>query len=99
MDIRKIAGGACREEKEAFIFSEKTVQGAKVGKRGADMYIESPRRFKLFSDAKERVDVLEGEGFIKWKRGEIPFSAGDAFETDAAGEYELNGNCAFTVRK
>ena len=46
MDIRKIAGGACREEKEAFIFS-----------------------------------------------------AGDAFETDAAGEYELNGNCAFTVKK
>ena len=97
MNIVKTAGGARPQEKQAFAFSEKTVQGAKVGKRGEDMYIESPRRFNLYTDAKERVEVLEGGGYIKWKRGEIPFSAGDAFDVDAPGEYELNGACAFAV--
>lgn len=97
MNIIKIAGGARHEEKDAFAFSDRKVQGALTGKRGNDLYVISPRRFKLYSDGKEQINVLAGGGYIKWQRGEIPFTEGDAFETDAAGEFELNGNCAFTV--
>ena len=99
MELNKIAGGARIHDKEAFCFSEKKVQGALVGKNGKDLYVLSPRRFKLFAEGRERLDILEGEGFIKWKRGEIPFAAGDAFEADGAGEYEVNGGCAFTLTR
>ena len=99
MELIKIAGGARREDKSAFVFSEKKVQGAELGKRGDDLYTVSPGRFKLFAEGKERVNILEGSGYIKWKRGEIPFCAGDAFEADGAGEYEVNGNCTFIVQR
>lgn len=98
MNIVKYAGAAREElKREDFAFSDKKVQGAEVGKRGDDLYVLSPRRFKLRGETKEDVFVLSGSGYIKWKRGEIPFAAGDAFTADEAGEYELNGNCVFAV--
>ena len=99
MNIIKEAGCARQTDKGGFAFSDKTVQGAAVGKRGDDLYVISARRFKLYTEGQERIDVLAGSGFIKWKRGEIPFCEGDAFEADAAGEYELNGACTFTVTR
>lgn len=98
MNIVKNAGTAREEvKKEQFAFSGKKVQGADVGKRGRDLYVLSPSRFKLRGEGKEEIFVLSGGGFIKWKRGEIPFAAGDSFLADDAGEYELNGNCVFAV--
>ncbi len=99
MKIDKIAGGARPSDKKDFAFAENEVQGARVGKNGAKRYIASARRFKLRGEENERIDVLAGSGAIKWKRGEIPFAAGDAFLTEAPGEYELNGACEFTVEK
>ena len=99
MKIVKMAGGARRQEESGFTFSDKKVQGASVGKKDDDLYIISPRRFKLYTEGTETVHVLSGSGYIKWKRGEIPFAAGDAFLTEAPGEYELNGACEFTVEK
>ncbi len=83
--------------KENFVFSDKTVQGATVGKSGASLYIISPRRFKLYSEGTDTVHILAGAGHFKWARGETPFAAGDSFSAENAGEYEVNGNCEFIV--
>lgn len=84
-------------EKSSFSFSDKTVQGARVGKNGADLYICSPRRFKLYAEGCEKLCIVAGEGFLKWARGEIAFRAGDCFLADRCGEYEVNGNSEFAV--
>ena len=99
MKIEKTAALPLAENGEGFIFSEKTVQGAKVGKKEDLTYIISPRRFKLYTDSCDKLSILKGTGFIKWKRGETPFSAGDCFNVCETGEYELNGNCEFVVRR
>ncbi|MBP5242474.1 MAG: hypothetical protein J6Z36_02145 [Clostridia bacterium] len=85
---------------EEFVMQETPVQGAQIGKRENDLYIVSPRRFKLFTTGMDRVYILEGNGFFKWKRGETKFSAGDVFTVEEVGEYEINGNGKyFVVRK
>lgn len=82
-----------------YVFSEGAVQGARVGKRDGALYVISPRRFKLYTDGDDTVAILKlsGDGHFKWSRGEIPFSEGDVFRISAVGEYEVNGNAAFTV--
>ena len=89
--------GTALPEKENFIFSEKKVQGAEVGKYGNDLYVRSPRRFKLFTEGTDTICIEEGSGHFKWARGEIGFNAGDAFQAEAVGEYEVNGCCTFFV--
>lgn len=83
--------------KEDFAFSDKTVQGAKVGKCGGAQYVISPRRFKLYAEGTDTVHILAGSGHFKWARGEMPFAAGDSFSAENIGEYEVNGNCEFIV--
>lgn len=80
-----------------FIFSEKPVQGARLGKSGNNLYICSPRRYKLYTDASDTVSFLEGSGHFKWARGEKDFTAGDTFLVQECGEYEINGACTFIV--
>lgn len=63
--------------------------------RGGDRLVESGGRFKLDCAARGALYILSGSGFIKWARGETPFSAGDAFVLEETGETELNGACAF----
>lgn len=83
--------------REDFVFSDKTVQGATVGKCGTSLYIISPRRFKLYTDGTDTVHILSGAGHFKWARGETPFAAGESFSAENVGEYEVNGNCEFAV--
>lgn len=85
--------------KEQFAFSDKTVQGAAVGKNGASLYIISPRRFKLYADGTDTVHILSGAGHFKWARGETNFAAGDSFSAENIGEYEVNGSCEFIVER
>lgn len=85
--------------RDSFEMRENTVQGARIGVNGNAVLIASPRRYKLFTEGCDRVKVLDGKGFFKWKRGETPFAAGDCFEVDAVGEYELNGSGVFIVLK
>ena len=61
--------------------------------------IESSGRFKRFSDAKEYIRIEAGEGHFKWKRGELPFSAGDLFFADALEEYDFYGTGIFLIVK
>ena len=96
MNIRRTECAALPAERE-FVFSDKTVQGARMGKKGESLYISSPRRFKLFAKGSETLCIVRGEGHIKWARGEIAFRAGDCFLAEGCGEYEVNGNCDFAV--
>ena len=77
----------------------KTVQGARMAQKDSAVYAESPRRYKLFCDTAHEIYIISGAGFIKWARGELPFTAGDCFCAEEIGEYELNGNCVFEVIK
>lgn len=84
---------------EEFVFSEQSVQGAKTAKRGNDVLILSPKRFKLFTEGVDYVKilVLNGEGHFKWSRGETKFLEGDEFEVNGVGEYELNGDGKYLI--
>ena len=82
---------------ENFVFKEGRVQGAKLGKSGGALLVKEAERFKLFSEGKDFLKILEGNGYFKWKKGEIPFASGECFEIDAAGEYEVNGSPKFLV--
>ena len=84
------------QEKD-FIFSEKPVQGARLGKSGKNLYICSPRRYKLYTDTSDTVCFLNGSGHFKWARGEMNFTTGDTFLVQECGEYEINGACTFIV--
>ena len=96
MNIRRTECAALPAERE-FVFSDKTVQGARMGKKGESLYISSPRRFKLFAKGSETLCIVRGEGHIKWKRGEIPFCAGDVFAAEDAEEYDLCGAGVFFI--
>ena len=96
MKLQKIEACAAPAAEE-FAFSEKTVQGARVGKKGDSLYVISPRRFKLYAEGRDTLVVVRGEGFIKWARGEAPFRTGDCFAAEACGEYEVNGDSEFAV--
>lgn len=100
MKLCKIEAAGPLPAEEEFAFSEKKVQGARVGKRGETMlYIESPRRYKLYTDGADRVHILSGSGHFKWARGETPFAAGESFLAEQTGEYELNGACTCIVER
>lgn len=82
---------------EKFIFNDGKVQGARLGKNGNALLVEGAKRFKLYTDKKDLVKILVGDGHFKWKRGETNFLAGDCFEADGVGEYEINGSDKFLV--
>lgn len=84
---------------ESFTFSEQKVQGAAIAAMGEYLCVRSPRRYKLFTEGEDVLLVLTGGGHFKWKRGELPFAAGDCFQISAVGEYEVNGACTFIVRR
>lgn len=95
MLITKTKAAAELPDADQFEFSEKTVQGAKLGKRENMLYVISPRRFKLYADGADTITFLSGGGHFKWARGETDFAAGDIFRIEGEGEYEVNGNCTF----
>lgn len=84
---------------QEFQFSDKTVQGARLGKKDNFLFVRSPRRYKLYADGVDTLLFLEGTGHIKWARGETAFCAGESIRVEGAGEYEVNGACAFVVRR
>lgn len=96
MKLCKIAGDALPDA-GAFAFSDRTVQGARLGRAGDSLYIFSPRRFKLFAEGRDEVVIVRGAGHIKWARGELPFRAGEHILAEECGEYEINGDCEFAV--
>ncbi len=61
------------------------------------LLVESGGRYKLFCTSRDYIKFLAGEGHFKWARGETPFVCGDVFLAEEVGEYEINGNCTFTV--
>ena len=95
MNITRIVQAGELPAAEEFEFSDKTVQGAKLGKRENMLYVVSPRRFKLFADKADTLTFLAGSGHFKWARGEKDFAAGETFRIEGEGEYEVNGNCTF----
>ncbi len=99
MKIQKIEQTGTLPAENDFIFSDKTVQGAKVGKKDNFLFVRSPRRYKLYTDGCDQVTFLEGSGHFKWARGETPFAAGECFLAESCGEYEINGACAFVVAR
>ena len=82
---------------ESFVFKDGKVQGARLGQSGDSLLVEGAKRFKLYTDKKDLVKILEGDGHFKWKQGETEFSAGDCFEADGVGEYEVNGSGKFLI--
>lgn len=72
-----------------------SVQGGIKRSFGEKLLVESGGRYKLFSDGKDYVKILAGCGHFKWARGETPFTEGECFLLENAGEYELNGKCKF----
>lgn len=99
MKIQKIRQENVLPEEKDFAFSDKTVQGAKLGKKDNFLFVRSPRRYKLFAEGTDEVTFLEGAGHFKWARGETPFAAGESFLVQDCGEYEINGACAFIVAR
>ena len=95
MNITRIVQAGELPAAEEFEFSDKTVQGAKLGKRENMLYVVSPRRFKLFADKADTLTFLAGSGHFKWARGEKDFAGGETFRIEGEGEYEVNGNCTF----
>jgi len=89
--------------KADFVMSGETVQSAVCGKAQINnqdyIYIESAKRFKLYTEQSDLIYVLSGNGFIKWSRGEKVFSSGDLLLFNNVAEYELNGRSVFIVLK
>ena len=98
MKLEKIQTAATPAEEE-FTFGDAPVQGARVGKKGEWLFVRSPRRYKLFTDGTDEVTFTEGGGHFKWARGERDFAAGESYRLESPGEYEVNGKCAFFVRR
>lgn len=79
-----------------FTFPDSTVQGAFVAKKKNAIFVRSRSRYKLECDGVHIV-YADGTGHIKWKRGEFPFSAGDALRLEKTGEYEINGKGNYLI--
>lgn len=99
MNIRKIENSISFPSPAEFTMQEGLVQGAAIGKKDDFLYVVSPKRYKLFADGTNILTVLSGDGFFKWKRGETKFTTGDVFEISQVGEYEVNGNAQFIVKR
>lgn len=97
MKLQKITMAEPLPQESDFTFTDKLLQGARVGKKDDALYIFSPRRYKLFTKGKDVVCILDGSGHFKWARGETPFCKGDCFSVEEVGEYELNGSGTFLV--
>lgn len=97
MNITKLLTEIETPSIDEFIMQENSVQGAKTGKKDGALLIVSPRRYKLFTTGMDRVKIVEGAGFFKWKRGETKFCAGECFEIAAVGEYEINGKGIYVI--
>lgn len=88
----------CAETFEGAVFSDPVkVQGGLKYECGNLLKIESGGRYKLFTETRDYIKILEGGGHFKWARGETPFSAGDIFLAEEPGEYELNGKGVFLI--
>lgn len=61
------------------------------------LFVQSGGRYKLETQSIDYIKILTGSGHFKWARGETPFSEGEVFIAESIGEYEINGNCSFTV--
>lgn len=61
--------------------------------------IESGGRFKRFASPCERILILKGNGHFKYKRGELPFSEGEAFAAEGLEEYDFYGEGTFLIVK
>ncbi|MBR7099611.1 MAG: hypothetical protein IKC91_00430 [Clostridia bacterium] len=97
MKISKLQTEISFPSLDAFVMQDTPVQGAKIGKADNALLIQSSKRYKLFTEGRDLVKVVEGEGFFKWKRGETKFCAQDVFEVCETGEYELNGKGVYIV--
>lgn len=97
MNILKLQEEIITPAPAQFSMQENTVQGAKIGKCENALLIVSPRRYKLFTSGMDRVKIVKGVGFFKWKRGETKFAAGDCFSVSEVGEYEINGEGVYIV--
>lgn len=76
------------------------VQSGEVRTRDGDRLVTSGGRFKYVFEGRAALYLLEGAGYIKWARGEVPFSAGDTFSLEGEGELDFYGACVFmTVRE
>lgn len=95
MKIERIQSAPPFQEKD-FIFSDKMVQGAFVAKKENALFVRSRSRYKLECDG-VHVVYADGEGYVKWKRGEFPFSAGDVLRLEKTGEYEINGKGNYLI--
>ena len=99
MNIRRIERAGDLPAEESFTFSDKAVQGARLGKRENMLYVISPRRFKLYADRADTLTFLAGSGHFKWARGETDFAAGDTFRVEGEGEYVVDGACTFIAKR
>ncbi len=101
MDIQKIGAlpeGVAFPARGAF-GEARSVQSGTIRTCSNALLIESGGRFKRFSDGTEYIRIEEGSGYFKWKRGELPFAAGDVFEAERPGEYDFYGAGVFLVVK
>ena len=73
------------------------VQGGEKRALGDMLLITSGGRYKLYTESCDYVRVLEGEGHVKWARGEYPFREGDILRLDGVKEYELNGKGRYCI--
>lgn len=69
---------------ENFVFKEGRVQGAKLGKSGGALLVKEARRFKLFSEGKDFLKILEGNGYFK-EKGRNSFRFGRMFRNRCRG--------------
>ena len=73
------------------------VQGGELRALDDMLLIASGGRYKLYTESRDYVRVLEGNGHVKWARGEFPFREGDILRIDGVKEYELNGKGRYCV--
>ena len=73
------------------------VQSCSVRTLGNATLIESGGRFKRFSASDEHILIMKGNGHFKYKRGELPFSEGEAFLAEDVEEYDFYGEGTFLI--
>lgn len=101
MEFLKIAAmpeGVVIPPEEAF-GEERRVQSGSVRACGNALLIRSGGRYKRFASGAEYIRIAEGTGYFKWKRGEVPFAAGDTFAAVSVDEYDFYGEGVFLVLK